>query len=119
MNIRMEHKQEIVKVNTYVDKGIADTVKILNNFRKLCTIESCEGSQESFIVFKYDKDNWKSTAKFIFEFLAPKLITAFGDDLDISMRINSLGNIQGELIIKKPIIKRFNKYLNKIAQGKQ
>ncbi len=111
----MEHKQKIVKVNTYVDKGIADTVKILNNFRKLYTIESCEGRREAFIVFKYDKDNLGSMAKFIFEFLAPKLIAVFGSDVDILIRMNSLGNIQGELLIKKPIIKKFNKYLNKIA----
>ena len=111
----MEHKQKMVKVNVYVDKGISDTVEILNNFRKLYTIESCEGRLESFIVFKYNKENRESMSKFIFEFLAPKLIAVFGSNVDILMRMNSLGNIQGELIIKKPIIKKVDKYLKEIA----
>jgi len=110
----MIHSQTVVKVNAYVDKGIADIVQTLNNFKKLYTIESCEGTSESFILFKYDNDNWENMAKFIFEFLAPKLTTVFGDNIDISMRMNSLGNIQGELLIKKPILKKFDKYLKKI-----
>ncbi len=109
------HIQELVKVNVYIDKGITETIEIFNSFDKLYTIESCEGEHEAFIVFKYDEDNWKSTAKFVFDFLAPQLISTFGDNIDISMRMNSLGNIQAELLIKRPIIKKFNKYLKKIA----
>jgi len=38
-----------------------------------------------------------------------------GDNINIPMRMNSMGNIQGELLIKKEIIKKLNKYLRKIT----
>ena len=110
----MEHQQTLVKVNTYVDKGIANVIQTLNNFDKLCTIESCEGTKESIVIFKYDDDNLESMTKFIFEYLAPKLVNVFGDDIDILMRMNTLGNLQAELLIKKPILHRFNSYLKQL-----
>ena len=57
--------------------------------------------------------------KFIFEFLAPKLVTIFGDNIYISMRINSIENIQEELLIKKPVVQKLEKYLRKILYNYQ
>jgi hypothetical protein len=40
------HKEVLVKVNAYVDEGLAPLVEVLNTFDKVHTWESCQGKPE-------------------------------------------------------------------------
>jgi len=52
-----KHNQVIIKVNTFVDKGIAEVVSILNQIDNVITFSSCEGknsrNQENAHVYFY------------------------------------------------------------------
>lgn len=43
MNKRPQHKQIPVKVTTFVDEGIAEVIKALNDIDKISTFSSCQG----------------------------------------------------------------------------
>ena len=111
----MPHKQKMIKVNTYVDEGIADLIETLNCFKKLRTIESCEGQRRATIIFTYGQGKWNTMASFIFKFLAPKLIRGFGNKIDLSMRMNSFKKLQGELLVERSALPAFTNYLKKIV----
>jgi len=49
-------------VNVFVDIGVSETIELLNIFKNLQTLESCEGTQEAFVVFKCGDSNWRETA---------------------------------------------------------
>lgn len=52
-----KHNQVIIKVNTFVDKGIAEVVSVLNQIDSVITFSSCEGrdgrNQEDAHVYFY------------------------------------------------------------------
>lgn len=53
--LNLPHKERQVKVNAFVDEGIAPPVEALSEVRGLLTVESCQGQQgqaDAFVTFK-------------------------------------------------------------------
>ncbi len=48
------HKQVPAKVTVYVDEGIKELVELLNQIPKVCTIESCQGSDTHWATVELD-----------------------------------------------------------------
>ena len=85
----------------------------LSSFTLLRTIESCEreGDKHAFISFDYGNDDWRALADFCFGFLGPKLAHEFGDQVWLSVNVTGVGLIQGELLVRKPMIERVAKFI--------
>jgi len=100
------HKQTWVKVNTLVDEGIAELVRVLNSFPRLCTIESCQGDTEhpAVVFFDYANDGdeyfWRELSEFVLGFLGPRLSQRTGDSARLNITVTSWGKPQGELIVR-------------------
>jgi hypothetical protein len=68
------HKERLVKVNAFVDEGVAPLVEALSSIDGLVTIESCQGDRggkDAFVIFTLH--DWRSTGHFLFEELLPAL----------------------------------------------
>jgi hypothetical protein len=69
-----EHREVQVKVNAFVDEGIAPLVAALSHVDGLVTLESCQGSaggRDAYVHFKM-KD-WRTLGLFLFDGLLPAL----------------------------------------------
>lgn len=61
----MQHKETSVKVNAWVDRGVAPLVQALNEFPQVYTLQSCEGPAE--VTFTYGTEDglpWAESVKF-------------------------------------------------------
>lgn len=92
------HREVPVKVNAWVDEGIADLVSALSEIDGLQTIESCQGepaARNAFVIFRLG--DWKDCGEFLFE----RILAAMGDDLraDVSLSLvgYDLGNCLGRI----------------------
>jgi hypothetical protein len=49
-----QHREVPIKVNAWVDEGIADLVRALSDVPGLVTMESCQGGdgQDAFVIFR-------------------------------------------------------------------
>jgi len=115
------HTKKWIKTNVLVDAGIANILEALNNFTQCHTIESCQKSENEFayIVFTYgdyEKNQWENISMFVFSFLGPALIKEFNENINLSVRINSFGNILGELLFNKTISDNLYKTLIKLKR---
>jgi len=116
-----KHNQKWVKVNVNVDRKIAGLISALNTFPKLRTCESCEGDEHAFVTFTYG-DYWNRNTKemsgFVMDYLGPKLIKKFGDNINIRLRINTTFiNIEGELFCCKSILSKLADYVFQLARA--
>jgi hypothetical protein len=61
------HRQVPAKVTAYVDEGIKDLVEVLNSIPKVCTTESCEGSdnENAYVFMNYEIDGDNSLSQLI------------------------------------------------------
>ena len=71
------HKELPVKVNAFVDEGIADLVRALSDVPSLVTMESCQGGdgQDAYVFFRME--DWRQLGAFLFDTVLP----AMSDDL--------------------------------------
>ena len=69
-----QHREVPVKVNAWVDEGIADLVSALCQIEGLITLESCQGDpgeSNAFVIFRYG--DWRQCAEFLFGDLLPAM----------------------------------------------
>jgi hypothetical protein len=83
-----EHREVPVKVNAWVDMGIADLVTALSAIEGLVTLESCQGNpdgSDAFVVFRYG--DWKQCGDLLFG----RLLVAMSADLRavVSLRLEA------------------------------
>ena len=75
------HQQVLVKVNTYVDEGIAPLVNALSQLDKVTTLESCQGDEDgAWVYFCYGllgRNTWLQTARFAYKLV--KFLRSKGD----------------------------------------
>ena len=115
------HPIEFAKVNVPIDKEIKNIVEALSFFPKLQTIESCQeiSAGKAFVCFYYGnywENKWEELTKFIFDFLGPRMLNVLGDNVDISVRINSNGDVYAELIVTKESVEQAVSIIQDAAQ---
>ena len=65
------HEQALVKVNALIDKDIAPLVEILNRFKNILTLDSCQdGAEGAYVYFSWTngstyQTNWKDLGAFL------------------------------------------------------
>lgn len=67
------HNEVQVKVNAFVDEGIADLVSALSDVPGLITMESCQGGdgQDAYVHFRMG--SWRDAGAFLFDGLLPAM----------------------------------------------
>ena len=98
------HREVPVKVNAWVDEGIAGLVTALSEFDGIVTLESCQGDVQSgaWVCFRYgsfQEHAWRELADFVLGFLGPKLAKEIGDRANVRVQVTSIGTAQGEISI--------------------
>ncbi len=106
---KVKHRVISIKVNALIDEDICGLVEALNLFPELQTIESCQGNKSnpcwiSFYYGDYRLKSWGKMAKFVFEYLGPRIMHKVGDGANIIIRVTGSGQIQGELSVRKGAI---------------
>jgi len=67
------HKETPVKVNAFVDEGIASLIEALSSVPSLVTLESCQGGdgRDAFVIFRLG--SWRDAGAFLYEDLLPAM----------------------------------------------
>lgn len=78
-NSRRSHKQVGLKLNAFVDEGIAPLVAALNSFAGVLTLESCQrdAGGEAYVSFQFG-EGWHQLGEFV-----GRLSVALGERLDL------------------------------------
>lgn len=119
---RMEHhSQTWAKVNAPVDQGVRGLIEALSAFPNLETVESCEGSDEQgpWICFRYGdywEHPWRDLADFVLGYMAPKLVSAVGDDASVRIQVKPSGLVFGELSVRPGAASRVEAALWELAR---
>jgi len=69
-----DHREVSVKVNAWVDEGIADLVTALSEIEGLVTLESCQGGSsehDAFVIFRYG--DWRKCGELLFGKILPQM----------------------------------------------
>jgi len=100
------HEQVFVRVNAPVDRGAADLVTALSAFPKLQTVESCEDSNGwgwvTFVYGIHPERSWEDLAKFVLQFLGPRIVDEPNDPVTLRSHLTSLQN-SGADALRLPI----------------
>ena len=98
-----------VKVNAFVDEGIAELVSVISCIPNLETIESCQGGydeRKAFVLFRLKK--WRDTGQFLFDRLLPKLSPDLRSQVALSIRAydndNAIASIEFDAMAMPELI---------------
>jgi hypothetical protein len=82
-----DHREVPVKVNAWVDEGIADLVSALSEINGLVTLESCQGDtggRPAFVIFQYG--GWRDAGELLYDKLLPALSADLRSDVSLDLR---------------------------------
>jgi hypothetical protein len=87
----------------------------------LRTTSSCQGNppRGAEVTFVYGEDvhdGWKSLAEFVLGWFGPRLIERVGDDVDLSVRVTTLGDICADLRIRPGALELATKEITLLAK---
>jgi len=102
-----KHRMVPVKVNAWVDEGIADLVSALSQFDGLVTLESCQGDADdhrAFVIFEYG--DWRSIGELLYDKLLPALAPDLRSDVSLDLRHYDTETAQGSISINPCAIPR-------------
>jgi len=93
-----EHREMPVKVNAWVDAGIADLVTALSEIDGLVTVESCQGDagrRNAFVIFRFG--SWRDCGELLFDRMLAAMDANLRTDISLSVvgydPTNCLGRI--------------------------
>ena len=95
-----KHKEVAVKVNAFVDEGIAELVVALSNIEGLVTLESCQGDPgeaDAFVLFRHG--DWRQSGEVLFELLMPKIPTEIRDQVSLRLEALDNGAAMGSIVV--------------------
>ena len=115
-----EHQQTWVRVNAQVDKGVAEVVTLLNSFKNLQTVDSCEGIRDgvkpAHVYFYYG--DWHNLGHFMFDVLAPRLVDAIGNDALASVEVFNGSTPMGKLSFEPEACPKVASVLRQLASAR-
>lgn len=114
------HREVPVKVNAWVDKGVAGIVKALSEFDNVVTFESCQGAKHKgmWVCFQYRADNRYSSqalSYFVLEFLGPRLASELGDLATVQVHTMPGGSALGEIMVRAGAERRVESILRQLS----
>ena len=114
-NAMTQHREISVKVNAWVDEGIADLVLALSEIDGLVTLESCQGDgsgRSAFVIFQYG--GWRDVGEFLYEKLLPALSADLRSAISLDVRAYDTEIAQGTILVSACAIPRLTAIVRKL-----
>ena len=110
------HEQVWVKVNTQVDRGVAELIEALSEIPHLMTVESCQTNGDSaWVCFVCGQNDWRPLAHLVLEQLGPSLMEEFGDRISLNVGITESRQYRAEMTVFKGVISAVSETIRKLA----
>lgn len=103
-----EHREVPVKVNAWVDEGIADLVSALSQLDGLVTLESCQGDAgeyDAFVVFRYG--DWRQCGDFLFGRILPQMSSDLRAGVSLKLQAYDTDTALGRITLEPTAVPAF------------
>lgn len=103
-----DHREVPVKVNAWVDEGIADLVSVLSELEGLVTLESCQGDggeHDAFVVFRYG--DWRQCGEFLFGRILPQMPPDLRADVSLKLQAYDTDTALGRITLESAAVPAF------------
>ena len=110
------HKEVAVKVNVFVDEGIAELVAALSEFEGLATLESCQGEPgeaDAFVLFRHG--DWRQSGAMLFEDLMPALSEELRGQVSLRLESFENGAALGSILIDPDVVDELTKVVRSLG----
>ena len=105
-----DHRKVLVKVNAWVDEGIADLVSALSEIEGLATLESCQGdigSRDAFVIFRYG--NWQKCGELLFGRMLPRMSPDLRADVSLRLQAHDTDTALGRITLEPSVVPLFTR----------
>lgn len=110
-----EHREVPVRVNAWVDEGIADLVSALSEIGGLVTIESCQGTlgeRSAFVVFRLG--DWRQCGEFLFGQILPRMSPDLRADVSLKLQAYDTSTALGSITLEPAAVPMFVRCLREV-----
>jgi hypothetical protein len=101
-----------VKINTWVDEGIADLVAALSQIKGLETLESCQGDageRDAFVIFRYG--DWRKCGELLFGLILPRMSPDLRADVSLKLQAYDTDTASGRITLEPSAVSAFTQCL--------
>lgn len=112
-----DHREMPVKVNAWVDEGIADLVSALSQVKGLVTLESCQGDageRDAFVVFRYG--GWSQCGELLFGRFLPQMSPDLRAVVSLRLEAYDVDTARGWITIDPRAVSRFACFVRKLLE---
>ena len=110
-----EHREVPVKVNAWVDEGIADLVSALSEIEGLVTLESCQGDageHDAFVVFRYG--DWRQRGELLFGRILPGMSADLRSEVSLKLQAYDTDIALGQITLEASAMSAFTRYVRAV-----
>lgn len=111
-----QHREVPVKVNAWVDEGIADLVSALSEIDGLITLESCQGDadeREAFVIFRYG--DWQQCGELLFDQILPAMSPDLRSAVSLKLQAYDTDTASGFISIDPSAVSAFACCIRELA----
>ena len=112
------HKEVAVKVNAFVDEGIAPLVSALSEIEGLVTLESCQGDpaeRDAYVIFAMP--TWRCIGIFLFDLLLPALSPDLRAVVSLQIQAYDDDVARGSITIDPQAVKALSEIVQSLARS--
>lgn len=108
------HIETPVKVNAFVDEGIAKLIDALSEVPKLVTLESCQGGNgsDAYVIFRLG--GWRDVGSFLYDDLLPKMLPDLRACCSLTLQIYDTDNAQATISVDSSAVEQLVDCLNDV-----
>jgi len=98
-----------VKINAWVDEGIAELVAALSRVKGLETLESCQGDAErdAFVIFRYG--DWRKCGELLFGQILPRMSPDLRADVSLKLQAYDTDTVSGRIMLEPSAVSAFTR----------
>jgi hypothetical protein len=105
-----DHRKVFVKVNAWVDEGIADLVSALSEIEGLITLESGQGdtgARDAFVIFRYGA--WQKCGELLFGRILPRISPDLRADVSLRLEAHDTDTALGRITLEPSVVPVFTR----------
>jgi hypothetical protein len=110
-----DHRKVFVKVNAWVDEGIADLVSALSEIEGLITLESCQGdtgTRDAFVSFRYG--DWQKCGELLFGRVLPRMSPDLRADVSLRLQAHDTDTALGRITLEPSAVPVFTRCVREL-----
>jgi len=110
-----EHRTVPVKVNAWIDEGIADLVSVLSEIDGLITLKSSQGDVvggDAFVIFQYG--DWRHCGELLFDQILPRMPSDLRADVSLKLQAYDTDTVSARITIEPTAVAAFAECLREI-----